>query len=366
MRKPLVSFVVPCYKLAHYLRICVDSILNQTYSRIEILILDDCSPDDTPMAAVYSDARVRYIRNETNLGHLRNYNKGISMASGEYIWLISADDCLRMRDAVERYVYLMEGNPRLAYVFSPAMGLSDSGAETGLVEWTRPFSRNRVVLQGRRFLRTLAKGNCVSAPSSMVRRQCYEAMGMFPLDLPHAGDWYLWCSFAFHGDIAYLADPLISYRLHSTNMSAHLHKNKQHVVWEDQNKVRWRVKVMAEKAGYSEVSDILTERLAAQYAINLVSTIFRQEPEAALQSIDTMLEQHAELSEYMPIRAQIYVALADQLFAAGELTYTAFFYKKALHLNPGLKECAAKLALLRMGGVGSAVRNVLGRLRGHG
>jgi glycosyltransferase involved in cell wall biosynthesis len=93
---PTVSFVVPCYKLAHLLSDCVDSILGQTYREFEVLIMDDCSPDNTPeVARSFQDARVKYIRNPTNLGHLHNYNKGIGLSQGKYVWLISADDYLR-------------------------------------------------------------------------------------------------------------------------------------------------------------------------------------------------------------------------------------------------------------------------------
>jgi glycosyltransferase involved in cell wall biosynthesis len=62
---PIVSFVVPCYKLGHLLRECVDSILCQTYSDFEVLIMDDCSPDNTPeVAQSFQDPRVKYIRND--------------------------------------------------------------------------------------------------------------------------------------------------------------------------------------------------------------------------------------------------------------------------------------------------------------
>jgi glycosyltransferase involved in cell wall biosynthesis len=72
---PIVSFVVPCYKLAHLLRECVESILSQTYGDFEVLIMDDCSPDNTPeVAQSFQHPRVKYVRNDPNLGHLRNYN----------------------------------------------------------------------------------------------------------------------------------------------------------------------------------------------------------------------------------------------------------------------------------------------------
>src|ERR1035437_2272954 len=92
---PKVTFVVPCYNLAHLLPECINSILTQSYEDFEILIMDDCSPDATPQVAQsFRDPRVKHIRNEKNLKHLANYNKGISMARGAYVWLISADDLL--------------------------------------------------------------------------------------------------------------------------------------------------------------------------------------------------------------------------------------------------------------------------------
>ena len=79
---PRVSFIVPCHRLAHLLADCVGSILSQTFQDLEVLIMDDCSPDHTPeVAATLTDPRVRYIRNEQNLGHLRNYNRGLSLAA---------------------------------------------------------------------------------------------------------------------------------------------------------------------------------------------------------------------------------------------------------------------------------------------
>lgn len=69
MRPPTVSFIVPCYKLAHLLPDCVNSILSQTYRDFEVLIMDDCSPDNTPQVAQsFPDPRVTHIRNDPNLG----------------------------------------------------------------------------------------------------------------------------------------------------------------------------------------------------------------------------------------------------------------------------------------------------------
>src|SRR5215831_9756912 len=79
-RSPLVSIVIPCYKHAHFLPQCVNSVLRQTYQDYEILIMDNRSPDNTPeVARSFNDFRVKHIRNEENIGHIRNFNKGISI-----------------------------------------------------------------------------------------------------------------------------------------------------------------------------------------------------------------------------------------------------------------------------------------------
>jgi glycosyltransferase involved in cell wall biosynthesis len=110
--------------------------LKQTYGDYEVLIMDDCSPDQTPeVARLFRDQRVRHIRNEKNLGHLRNYNKGIGLSRGKYVWLISADDCLRYAYTLGRYVQFMEERPEVGYVFSPAVRLQDD-QETEVVSWS--------------------------------------------------------------------------------------------------------------------------------------------------------------------------------------------------------------------------------------
>src|SRR5260370_38737001 len=103
MQNPTVSFVVPCYKLAHLLPECLNSIFRQTYSDFEVLVMDDCSPDNTSeVVCRIQDQRLRYVRNDQNLGHLRNFNKGIELSRGRYVWIIPADDYLRRPSTWER------------------------------------------------------------------------------------------------------------------------------------------------------------------------------------------------------------------------------------------------------------------------
>src|SRR5437868_6552354 len=110
-----VSVFVPCYKYAHYLRACVTSILTQPDVDVRVLILDDCSPDNTPEVArqlVREDSRVEYRRHPTNRGHIETYNEGIEWTSGDYCLLLSADDMLAP-GALARAARVMDDHPEV-------------------------------------------------------------------------------------------------------------------------------------------------------------------------------------------------------------------------------------------------------------
>ena len=246
---PLVSFVVPCYNLAHLLAECVQSLLAQSYTNFEVLVLDDCSPDNTAdVAATFVGPRFKYLRNEQNIGHLRNYNRGIAAARGEYVWLISADDVLRKHYALDRYVRVMEANPAAGYVFSPAVRLFD-GRQLGTLSSSVCWPEDKII-NGRQWLAKLIHRNCIVAPSVMVRKSCYETLGGFPLNLPWNGDWYLWCLFALHFDVAYIAEPMVCYREHDLNISHSLLAQSSSSCAAADLAMPWIIKPVAERLGF--------------------------------------------------------------------------------------------------------------------
>ena len=119
---PSVSVIVPCYRYADVLEGCVSSILEQEGVDVRVLILDDCSPDDTPAVAsrlAAADARVEYRRNEQNLGLIGTANAGLEWADGDYVVLISADDVL-VPGALARATTVMEANPKVGMVYGHA------------------------------------------------------------------------------------------------------------------------------------------------------------------------------------------------------------------------------------------------------
>ena len=352
---PKVTFIIPCYKLAHLLPECIDSILKQTFRDFEILIMDDCSPDNTPeVARSFADPRVKHIRNEPNLGHLRNYNKGIGLAKGKYIWLISADDRVRGDRALEQYVQLMEAHPNVGYVFSPAVSLVD-GRETEVAGWTSHGDKD-FILSGRRFLSRLANCNAVAAAAGMVRRECYEKVSVFPLDLPDMGDWFLWCVFALHYDVAYLAQPMVSYRLHEMSMTNQM-TSLEH--FSDDLGVRWRMKRLAEEARSKPLSRLWLKSVASRYARCLVSARFHTEEfPMSFDDFEESLKQRAkDAGEARIVRARVYASVGDLCYVYGKFADALCYYDMALHIDPWTPVVLAKIILLRMGKAGMFVRN---------
>jgi len=102
---------MPAHNAVTYVRASVHSILNQTFSDFEFVIIDDASSDDTgDVVRQFRDSRIRYFRNEENLGVARTLNKGIDLAKGEYIVRADADD-ISLPGRIERQVKFMDAHP---------------------------------------------------------------------------------------------------------------------------------------------------------------------------------------------------------------------------------------------------------------
>jgi glycosyltransferase involved in cell wall biosynthesis len=329
----------------------VNSILSQTYRDLEVLIMDDCSPDNTPeIAASFSDPRVRYVRNEHNLGHLQNYNKGIELSRGRYVWLISADDRLRRLYLLERYLRVMEENPNVGYACCPSIKL-ENGLETRVENCA---AKRDTIFDGKKFLLKLLKGNCIAAASGMVRRSCYEKCGTFPLDLPYAGDWFLWCLFALHHDVAYFAEPMVNYRSHEVSMTNYLMKYRAAVTFKEGFVVLWRIRSQAQQVGDAEIVKWCGFRLARLYGNHLVggkyeSWTYRMTEEEFEASLSKEALGRAEENW---IRARVWIAAGDCSLKLRKLRDAGEYYRRALQFDRWMMSLHARRFLLHTGDLG--------------
>lgn len=358
---PKVSFIVPCFKLAHFLKECVDSILAQTFDDFEVLILDDCSPDATPeVAASFEDPRVRYIRNEVNLGHLRNYNRGIELSSGPCIWLISPDDTLRAAYVLERFVGVLSRHASVGYVFCPSIRSDDSGRA---VAHNAHGHLDRII-PGHIFLRTLLQGNRVSAPAVLARRERYERLGGFPLDLPFTADWYMWCLFAMDSDVGYLAEPMVTYRIHDSNLTRTFLADPPEMM-RNELEVRWRIRRRAQAMGARRIAGAALAHLAADYAMR-VSRFAGSGWRYGLSVEDVepaLVDAHASDRERAFVLATVYERLGDHHYNQGDLKAARYCYQLEGRMRPWRLRPRLKSALLRLGEPGIRLRTALSRLR---
>jgi len=217
--RPRVSVVVPCYNYGHFLGACVESVLFQDAVDVDVLIVDDASPDgsgDVAEAIAAEEPRVRVLRNPVNRGNIATYNIGLSAVDGEYVLLLSADDMLTP-GALERAVHLMECNPSVGFAYGWSIDFSGEPPPPARV---RP--RGWSVWRGEDWLRDNCRRatNVIRSSDAVVRRAVLERVGGYREDLPHSGDHELWMRAALVADVGMVrgVDQLY-YRLHGSNMS---------------------------------------------------------------------------------------------------------------------------------------------------
>lgn len=126
---PFVSVVIPCYNHADYFEQCIESVLRQTYSKLELVIVDDCSSDPRVrgiLGKYSSRPRVKIIYNSGNIGISATLNRGLLESSGEYISFLDCDDYLA-EDAIEQVVSYLSQEPEAEFVFSDRIHVDEAG-----------------------------------------------------------------------------------------------------------------------------------------------------------------------------------------------------------------------------------------------
>lgn len=217
-----IDVIVPCYRYGHFLRECVQSILNQEGVGVRVLILDDASPDNTPEVCrqlAQEDTRVSFIRHRSNKGHIATYNEGIEWASEKYCLLLSADDYL-LPGASKRAIDIMDANPEVGFAFGNVIELSERG-EQRAVRVSHKLLRNAKerILTGPEFIRISGARNIVPTPTAVVRTDLQQKLGGYRSELPHTGDMEMWLRLAAHASVGFVGPYQAVYRRHSDNMS---------------------------------------------------------------------------------------------------------------------------------------------------
>lgn len=230
--KPLVSICIPTYNGEKYLKECLDTILSQSYTNIEIIMIDDCSKDKTcEIIEEYKtkDSRITLFRNEVNLGLVGNWNKSLTLAKGEWIKFVFQDDLIT-KDCIQKMYDASEGK---SLVVSDRKFIYD---EFVPIEIKEHYSTNMLTLKKlvntnvpvfissekvSQFSADHISLNFIGEPTAVLfKKNIIEKIGVFNADLSQICDLEYWLRIATSEGMVYIPEELISFRIHASSTTS--------------------------------------------------------------------------------------------------------------------------------------------------
>jgi glycosyltransferase involved in cell wall biosynthesis len=212
--EPLVSVCMPAYNVGRTLRLALESVLSQTYQRLEVVLVDDGSTDDTQeVASSFRDDRIRYIRNKTNLGGYQTMNKAVSLARGDFVAIYHTDDVYEPT-IVEKEVDYLRSHPEAGAVFCMDHFIDDEGQVYGETSLPLEFMERKYFVYEDVFPFLLRHKNILLRCSTFkARRGTLETVGPFDAETYDiAADLDMWIRIVRRFPIGILNERLMYYR----------------------------------------------------------------------------------------------------------------------------------------------------------
>lgn len=210
--QPKISICIPTYNYAHFIADAIESVLSQTVSDYELLVIDNCSTDNTEevvLGYLQEGRNVKYIRNEKNLGLVCNLNRCIELASGTYIKILCSDDLLEAT-CLEKMVQVLEANPKVSLVASARQLVDRSLNNLGQLA----YSDRPELLPGIDAIRKcLFVGNLIGEPTAVLFRK-KDAIAGFDPKYRQLVDLEMWFRLLEQGDFAFIPEALCLIRQH--------------------------------------------------------------------------------------------------------------------------------------------------------
>lgn len=204
---PLVSICIPAYNRASMIGDAIRSALGQTYSPLEVLVVDNASTDNIEeVIRSFHDPRLIFVKNDRNLGLFGNFNRCIELAKGKYVHILHSDDYIDPR-FTQTCVEFLESHTNVAMTFTATESVSDTGLDR-----ICPFCYDQILPFPEGFRKILVSRSLVSCPSVMMRKEVYNTVGLFSLEYPYSGDLYQWLKISRSYDVAYVARATLFYR----------------------------------------------------------------------------------------------------------------------------------------------------------
>jgi glycosyltransferase involved in cell wall biosynthesis len=215
IKNPTVSVIIPTYNRANLVGKAIKSVLSQTYQDFEIIVIDDGSTDNTEeVIRSFKDKKVKYIKKyKKNKGISVARNIGIKMARGKYIALLDSDDEWLPEKLDKQSKVLQSESPEVGVVCSWSYNIDEKG---------NYISKRCLPKKGGYIYEDLLSTNPISVPTVLIRKECFNRVGLFDDLLNAQEDWDMWIRIAKYYRFALIKVPLVKYRLHSNQISKNL------------------------------------------------------------------------------------------------------------------------------------------------
>src|SRR4051794_29249561 len=212
---PKVSVCIDSFNYGRFLSEAIESVLGQSFTNFEIVILDDCSTDDSfEIAQRYAsqDSRVRALRNSANLGMVKNRNACLAQARGDYVKWLHADDFLCSPEALGRMTAALDNNKAVSLVASARRIVSE---DSNPVDTWSCFDQERPIAGTTVINRCLfEQRNLIGGPSAVMFRRPLATRGFDEAFFVMA-DMEMWFHLLEQGSFVYIREPLCAFRTHS-------------------------------------------------------------------------------------------------------------------------------------------------------
>ena len=213
---PLVSVIIPNYCHARYLDERIQSVLNQTYTNFEVIILDDCSPDEEASREVIEKYRdnphvSHIVYNEQNSGStFKQWQKGFKLAKGELIWIAESDDYCEL-NLLEELVYAYSKQENTVLAYSTIVHVTDEGVSNG--DYPKGVTK---YMTGRKYIKKyLSVENLMrNASSGIFSKKAALSISDEYVTYKAAGDYLFWIKIAECGNVAVVNKRLSYFRRH--------------------------------------------------------------------------------------------------------------------------------------------------------
>ena len=222
MKSPKVTVLMSVYNGEKYLREAMESILNQTFTDFEFLIINDGSTDRTAeILQSYDDPRIKIINNEENMGLTKSLNKGLLIARGDYIARQDADD-ISMLERLGKEIDFLETHQDYAVVGTFAKILNKN---------SDVIHRGDMPIENAQIREFLKRDNCIAHGSAMIRKKCLRDVGHYDESMARSQDYDLWLRLSKKYRLANIPEYLYMWRKHDEQIEAkHIKEQKIFVV----------------------------------------------------------------------------------------------------------------------------------------